>query len=156
MMSPEERGAHTERRFFDALSTTCAETPVWFKKVKRASIDYDMRGVDALAVIVPKDKRRRKIKVPIQIKSSELGKWKYWHEKPLLQMKHVLVIVVNPLMSDDDIRALTFKLLTPYHESGVVFDSFFQGILQQQFTPEQREKITAYIKMQRRLMAHSA
>jgi hypothetical protein len=121
----QKRGKDTEERFFRALKKRTLVTPEWFIKVRKASPDMDQKGVDAIVRIdVPT--RKRHVSIPIQIKTSWHGLRRYWIKRPsALYRGAVLVIVVPPHFSDDQIRERTYMLLDKIRRGGRRFNDFF-------------------------------
>jgi hypothetical protein len=103
-------GEMTESRFFAALSDRTAETPDWFIGITKTRKFMDRRGIDAFAFVGYKEGERR-LRVPIQIKSSWGGARAY-RERHLLCSEHgVVVIVINPRKTDEQLRRYVYNEL---------------------------------------------
>jgi hypothetical protein len=139
----ERKGAENEHRFFNALSVRTDTTPDWFRRIKTLPAQMDVRGVDACAYIWSKGTTANATKVPIQIKSSYAGKRHYQQEQPVLQSENVVVVVILPDMTDDDIRRETYALLEGVHESGKRLGSFWKQLVKAHVSNKAWHKATA-------------
>jgi hypothetical protein len=118
----DEVGLLSEERFLKALSVKTERTPVWFIKIRRASRFMDLRGVDFYAFLYFPNENRR-VKVPIQIKSSMTGRIKFYQSH--IQLGSVVVIIVKPDRTDDDIRHQLYKILESVRDVDRRYDVFF-------------------------------
>lgn len=85
----------------------------------------DQKGVDAIVRIeVPR--RSRHVSIPVQIKTSWIGLKRYRIKRPSpLYRGAVLIIVVQPNLSDNQIRERTYMLLEKIRRGGKRFNDFF-------------------------------
>ena len=123
MLSRPNLGAESEERFITVCKKKTAYTPHWMGRIKRAGIGWDMRGVDAFAYFVPIEDPKR-VKVPIQIKSSNTGRKLFKIEKSPFTVENVVVIVVNSRKSDDSIRQQLYSELGKLRRQRRRFDEF--------------------------------
>ncbi len=103
-------GDATESRFFTALGIRTAQTPIWFQKVKPAHRLWDIRGIDAFAYVDYREGERR-LKIPVQIKSSATGAKHYYEIHQLCKEHGVHVIVVKSTKTDDQLRQSAYAAL---------------------------------------------
>jgi len=98
-----QTGEDTEKRFFEAMQVRTEQTPPWFKKIERADLFFDLRGIDAFAFVEYREGERR-LRIPIQIKSSKTGAKEYRERHPLCYEHGVVVIVVKSNRTDEQLR----------------------------------------------------
>lgn len=103
-------GKETERRFLAALEVRTAHTPRWFLRIQRARSYHDRRGIDAFAFVTYRPGERR-LRVPIQIKSSRAMLNLYYERHPAAKKYGVVVIVVDPKKTDDQLRDYVYNVL---------------------------------------------
>ncbi len=108
-------GEASEQRFHAALNTRTDATPEWFLRVRRGHRITDKRGIDAFAYVEFGEWGRR-LRIPVQIKSSKGGVLPYLSKYPLCYQHDVPVIVVNPSWSDDQLRAHVYEVLGKIRE----------------------------------------
>lgn len=148
MLDGVRKGLDTERRFFEAHSAKTEETPSWLFRIKAATPVMDLRGIDAVA-LVRTIKEHATTRVPIQIKSSEGGRWHYQQEMPVLQAEYVRVIVVTPDMDAEAIRKATYELLQPVHDDNIRFGWFWQELVRTCPSRARRRALFSKIATQR-------
>ncbi|HET8580868.1 MAG TPA: hypothetical protein VFL98_00145 [Candidatus Paceibacterota bacterium] len=129
MESYEIAGARTEARFFKVCSERAGYTPGWFCKIKRADIAWDLRGVDAFAYIRCPHRAKR-VKVPIQIKSSDAGRNDFLRTRPVHDIENILVFVVRDRDDDGHVRRTFYNELWKLREKGIDFDDFLRIAMQ--------------------------
>jgi len=95
-----------EARFFSVISERTESTPDWFLKHERARSRQDKRGIDGFAQIYIDQIGR--IKLPFQIKSSEMGAETHFEKYPLMRGV-VMIIIVKDGYSDDELRRQLFS-----------------------------------------------
>ncbi len=128
MRKDEIKGAETESRFLRVCNTKTAKTPSWFIRVKESPIPWDLRGIDAFAYFFPLDGKKR-IKVPIQIKSSRAGKEKFIKHYSAYMVENVFVIVVTSNKSDDAIRRELYTELKRIRDAEINFVEFLSATI---------------------------
>ncbi len=101
------------------------ETPSWFHGVEGAHRIADLNGIDAIARITDLN-GRKPIRVPIQIKSSWIGKQLYYLKHPECWVNGVLVIVIQPALEDEDIRRIAYHMLRKVMQKGIDFEPFLR------------------------------
>lgn len=123
-MGPEEKvGAESERRFFAACNERTRRTPDWFIKVAQADVAWDVRGIDGFAFFRPLDGGKR-IKVPIQIKSSKRGRKEFLKKMPSSFASNVTVVVVLRWKSDEQLRQQLYAKLGSIRNQRITFHYF--------------------------------
>jgi hypothetical protein len=148
----EIKGADSELRFISACSVRTPETPAWFVKVIAGGPAWDIRGVDAFAYYVPEDGSKR-VKVPIQIKSSLQGKRNFRKKASADSRKNVIVIAVLASETDDQLRGQLYAELERVRGAGKRFDDFLTRTMAIRF--RRKKKIDLY-RMVRRSQAYKA
>jgi len=101
-----EIGTEAEERFFFlcAKFETNGEFPRWLLEIHRGTVGDDSNGVDAHARVVTEMGKQHR--VPIQIKSSYLGKKKF-REKA--EWRHIACVVVAQYSTDEEIFDLLLE-----------------------------------------------
>ncbi len=94
------KGLLSEERFFKLMEKVSVE---WYRGCKRTPRHYDADGFDAFVYIRRIDSAKR-VKVPVQIKSSERGRDLHFAKYPDHWRWRVIVIVVQDSRSDEEIR----------------------------------------------------
>ncbi len=106
----QELGRANELRFFRAMGVRTDETPDWFRKVKPAPKVFDKCGIDAFAFVGFQEGERR-LRIPVQIKSSRAGEEKYLQIHTLCKEHGVVVVVINPQATDRQLRQQVYDQL---------------------------------------------
>jgi hypothetical protein len=103
-------GLATENRFYSVMKERTEDTPSWFKKIEKASRLFDRRGIDAFAFVeyVPGERRLR---IPIQIKSSRGGVDNYKAKHKLCVEHGVAILLINPHKTDEQVRSYVYNEL---------------------------------------------
>lgn len=109
-----------EQRVIDVLNEWTAHTPHWFIRAQRASDELDIQGVDFL-VKIRVEGNRKKIKVPVQLKSSVFASNMFYAERKAYWLDRVPVLVVNDYHTDEQIRVNMFTQLHHVYEQGYTF-----------------------------------
>lgn len=131
-MNCQEKGLNNEKKFFAALPKKAESNPEWFGRVRRASKAMDKRGVDAIATI--KSHKGSWCVVPIQIKSSEIGKSYFFQHRTLHETARVPVIVIEEHMTVEEIRKRTFFYLKEVRDIAETFKPFMRQLMKMQKT----------------------
>lgn len=124
MTSSFDIGEKTERRLIDALKSPGATKPKWFIELQRASALLDMRGIDAIA-LVRYPGHDEPIRIPVQIKSSALGRDEYFEKHPDALAARVVAVVIRPEMTAREIRTQLFRRLREVRDDRVFYKEFF-------------------------------
>jgi hypothetical protein len=129
-LSPEEIGTESESRFFNAVLNDNGSKPSWFIRIERASIMFDIRGVDAWA-FVWYDGVRGEVQIPIQVKSSQRGRDDFYVTHPVAAQLHMPVLVISPRdppESADRICRNLYTTLGDIRRAGIRYDSYIRKI----------------------------
>ena len=127
MTQEEELGAHTESRFFNALSKRTPETPAWFVRVSKTTKFFDKRGIDAFVQVHIEGQRSLR-RIPIQIKTSIGGKEEYFAKHPLCYLYNVVVVVVEPHLTFDQIRTRTYRLVEEVRSANIHYTDLLRQL----------------------------
>jgi len=94
-----EEGVAAEERFFDVCHRYLhrGRFPPWYLEMLRGTVADDANGIDAKARVLLFERDRL---IPVQIKSSELGKAKF---RAQVRWQHIPCIIVNDSFSDENI-----------------------------------------------------
>jgi len=100
-------GIRREVRLFEALSILTQSTPQWFRKAERAVTSLDKRGIDGFVRINIGD---RKLRVALQVKSSEGGRRIFYEEHPD-RRSLIPVVIVNDDDDNERLREKTYRAI---------------------------------------------
>lgn len=120
------RGKEAEGGFV-FLARALQTTVPWLIKINCPGRKLDASGIDVIAAIEPL-KSKRLVKVPIQIKSSEIGVQQYQKKRPDCIAAGVIVVVINEMLTDESISKIFLRQLTLLREQEKDFVLFFQAI----------------------------
>lgn len=155
-MTPREKGALTEARFFAAAEKLLTWDNTFVVSVERSRPELDARGVDGvIRITLPKRVRKRTMSVPVEIKSSWFGvrKWKLVH--PEHHKAGVLVFYVPRYMARLDLSRLIYRALTRVRRNcrgGYLYSSWWQRL----FARKGSKNLARNIAIIRRSRAHEA
>lgn len=138
MLPQEIVGLETESRFYRLCRERVPETPDWFLSVKEAGASWNIRGVDAFIYISPREKGAKRVKVPVQIKSSAGGKKHFALKHPQDSVENIVVIVVKPHRSDDQVRQQIYTEVGRVRKEGKRFDDFFARAMSRRLSKTSR------------------
>ena len=122
-----KKGKEAELRFLKVINTNFLNKPYWLKRVEKAPKQYDLRGVDMLALVQLSD--TEEVILPLQIKSSLQGLKAFKSDHSAYVAKMVPVVVVNNWCNDENICIRTCSLLRRIRSSGPQYLSFFEYLL---------------------------
>jgi hypothetical protein len=131
-------GDMAEERFLTAANIKTLLTPEWFIKVEAGGVAWDVRGIDAFAYIEPIDGSKRMI-VPIQVKSSTLAKERYIRKYPQHVTAGVVIMVVQPYRTDDEIRHQLYSFLGQVRNKNERYDEFLRRTMSQRLSYRGRQ-----------------
>ncbi len=137
-------GIETEFRFFRIMREV--EHPPWFKGCRGTSWRYDLFGVDAVVWITKLGSRRR-IKIPIQIKSSEKGKMFFFAHWLSHWFSNVIVVVINESMTDEHILAYVYNRLLHIRMAGYDYTEFFAEISANKIPVRTEKRMKAFAEV---------
>lgn len=141
-----------EQRVIEVLNERTEQTPEWFIRAQRASDELDIQGIDFL-VKIHVEGARKKIKVPVQLKSSVYGCHLFYAERKAYWLDRVPVLIVKDYHSDEEIRVNMFVLLQHVYERGYSFTEMLNTLRAAEIPPSlkaqtkrTRKKINLLIK----------
>ena len=131
-MTPQERGALNETRFFEAASRLLAWDNTIVLEVRQSPPSLDARGVDGtIRISLPKGTEKTAMTVPVEVKSSKQGvaKWKVVHKDHY--DAGVLVFYILDDMPQKALSQLIFNALWKVRKNskgGRLFESWWQRV----------------------------
>jgi hypothetical protein len=105
------KGEANEDKYFHALNEKTKNTPAWFYGIERGTEIHDVHGVDFIVKIWVKGHPQKPMSVPIQIKSSEVGKHEYERKHKRFMKVGGIVYMIRKGVTHDTIRSENYALL---------------------------------------------
>ena len=127
--SDEVKGLENEERFFKIVEEALAnkQMPSWLVQIEPATIQQDLKGVDAIAT-VRRRADRKEVSVPVQIKSSVAYLGQYYVKYPEYWKLRVPGIVVNEWQKDKDVLRELLDGLGHVHGHQYDFEELLSSI----------------------------
>lgn len=131
-MTPQERGARNEARFFDAAKRLLAWDKTIVEEVRQSPPALDARGIDGtIKITLPKGTKKRSMTVPVEVKSSKQGvaKWKVVHKEH--HEAGVLIFYILDEMPERKLCKLIYDALWSVHKNssdGMLYASWWQRV----------------------------
>jgi hypothetical protein len=125
-LAQERNLPRSEAQFLRLFRRRNQNTPNWFVRVQSASLDWDIRGIDAFAVIAMPSERKT-VKIPVQIASKKRNRrgQSYFERYPAYREAGVILILMKAA-DEENVQLSLFSALDTIRKQNIRFELFLQ------------------------------